>query len=67
MKAEESCYVPIPVLTDFKDDTPEKTVMKEVIQRNYDMVKKDVREIVARELERISKDPVLSKLLPKQF
>ena len=67
VKAEESCYVPIPVLTDFKDDTPEKTVMKEVIQRNYDMVKKDVREIVARELERISKDPVLSKLLPKQF
>ena len=67
VKEEESRYVPIPVLTDFKDDTPDKTVMKEVIQRNYDMVKKDVREIVSRELEHISKDPVLSKLLPKQF
>lgn len=67
VKMEESRYVPIPVLTDFKDDSQDKTVMKEVIQRNYDMVKKDVREIVVRELERISKDPVLSKLLPKQF
>ena len=67
VKEEESRYVPIPILTDFKDDTPDKTVMKEVIQRNYDMVKMDVREIVVRELERISKDPVLSKLLPKQF
>ena len=67
VKEEESRYVPIPVLTDFRDDTPDKTVMKEVIQRNYDMVKKDVREIVVRELERISKDPVLSKLLPKRF
>lgn len=67
VKEEEARYVPIPVLTDFRDDSPERSVMKEVIQRNYDMVKKDVREIVSRELERISKDPVLSKLLPKQF
>lgn len=41
--------------------------MKEVIQKNYELVKKDVRDIVDRELERIAKDPVLRKLLPKQF
>lgn len=67
VKKEEARYVPIPVLTDFKDDSPAKIRMKEVIQTNYDMVKKDVRDIVERELERISEDPVLRKLLPKQF
>lgn len=67
VKAEESKYRPIPILTDFKDDTTDKSRMKEAIQKNYEMVKKDVKDIVERELERISKDPVLSKLLPRQF
>ena len=67
VKAEEARYVPIPILTDFKDDTPDRSGMKEVIRKNYELVKKDVRDIVDRELERIAKDPVLRKLLPKQF
>ena len=67
VRAEEARYVPIPILTDFKDDTPDRSGMKEVIRKNYELVKKDVRDIVDRELERIAKDPVLRKLLPKQF
>lgn len=67
VKTEESRYIPIPILTDFKDNTPDRSGMKEVIQKNYELVKKDVRDIVDRELERIAKDPVLRKLLPKQF
>lgn len=65
VKAEEIRYLPIPVLTDFKDDTEDKSKMKYVIQKNYEQVKKDVRDLVDREIERIKKDPVLCRLLPK--
>lgn len=62
VKAETSGYKPIPVLTDFKDDTPDKSRMKAVIQRNYEQVKADVIRIIADEKERIMSDPVLSRL-----
>lgn len=65
VKEEEKKYRPIPVLTDFKDDTEDKSRMKYVIQKNYEQVKKDVRDIVDREIERIKEDPVLCRLLPK--
>lgn len=39
--------------------------MKYVIQKNYERVKKDVRDLVDREIERIKEDPVLCRLLPK--
>ncbi|MFS6554199.1 conjugal transfer protein TraG, partial [Parabacteroides distasonis] len=63
VKAETSRYKPIPVLTDFKDDTPDKSKMKAAIQFNYNQVKQDVKDIVERELERIRKDPKLRPLL----
>lgn len=62
VKAETSGYKPIPVLTDFKDDTPDKSRMKAVIQRNYEQVKADVVQIIADEKERIMSDPVLCRL-----
>ena len=65
VKAEETRYLPIPILTDFKDDTEDKSQMKYVIQKNYERVKKDVRDLVNREIERIKEDPVLCRLLPK--
>lgn len=62
VKAETSRYKPIPVLTDFKDDTPDKSRMKAIIQRNYEQVKADVIQIIADEKERIMSDPALQHL-----
>ena len=62
VKAETSRYKPIPILTDFKDDTPDKSRMKAVIQRNYEQVKADVIQIIADEKERIMSDPALRHL-----
>ena len=61
--AETAAYQPIPLITDFKDDTPDKSKMKATIQRNYDKVKQDVKDIVRLELERIAADPNLRHLL----
>ena len=60
---ETAAYQPIPLITDFKDDTPDKSKMKAAIQFNYNQVKQDVKDIVERELERIRKDPKLRPLL----
>lgn len=61
--AETAAYKPIPLITDFKDDTPDKSKMKAAIQFNYNQVKQDVKDIVERELDRIRKDPKLRHLL----
>ena len=61
--AETAAYQPIPLITDFNDDTPDKSKMKAAIQFNYNQVKQDVKDIVERELERIRKDPKLRPLL----
>ena len=61
--AETAAYQPIPLITDFKDDTPDKSKMKATIHRNYDKVKQDVKDIVRLELERIAADPNLRHLL----
>lgn len=62
--AEETAeYKPIPLITDFKDDTEDKSKMKAAIQFNYNQVKQDVKDIVERELDRIRKDPNLRHLL----
>ena len=61
--AETAAYQPIPLITDFKDNTPDKSKMKAAIQFNYNQVKQDVKDIVERELERIRKDPKLRPLL----
>lgn len=39
--------------------------MKDVIENNYYTIKKDVTKIVEIEMERIMKDPKLSKLVKK--
>ena len=61
--AEMKKYVPIPIMTDFKDDSEDKHLMKRIIQQNYDQIKQDVRDIVDRELTRIANDPKLQHLL----
>ena len=60
---ETATYKPIPLITDFKDDTPDKSIMKAAIQRNYDKIKHDVKTIVKSEIERIAADPRLCHLL----
>ena len=55
--------MPIPLITDFKDDTSDKSIMKAAIQRNYDKIKHDVKTIVKSEIERIAADPRLRHLL----
>ena len=59
-------YEPIPILTDFKDPTPDKRQMKADIQANYDKVKQDVRDIVSDELARIASNPKLRHLLQQK-
>ena len=60
---ETAAYKPIPLITDFKDNTPDKSIMKAAIQRNYDKIKHDVKTIVKTEIERIAADPRLHHLL----
>ena len=63
VEEETAAYEPIPLITDFKDDTPDKSKMKAAIQFNYNQVKQDVKDIVAKELDRIRRDPALRHLL----
>ena len=66
VKAETDRYKPIPILTDFHDDTPDKSRMKAIIQRNYEQVKADVIQIISDEKQRIMADPELRHLfMPK--
>ncbi|WP_289741935.1 conjugal transfer protein MobC [uncultured Duncaniella sp.] len=64
--AEKKAYESIPILTDFKDSTPDKRQMKADIQANYDKVKQDVRDIVSDELARIAANPKLRHLLQQK-
>lgn len=64
--AEMKKYVPIPILTDFKDTSGDKTKMKTDIQANYNKIKQDVRDIVNNELMRIAADPNLRHLLQQK-
>ena len=64
--AEMKKYVPIPILTDFKDASEDKHKMKADIQANYDQIKQDVRDIVDNEIARIDADPKLRHLLQQK-
>lgn len=64
--AEMKKYVPIPILTDFKDASEDKHKMKADIQANYDQIKQDVRDIVDNEIARIAADPKLRHLLQQK-
>ncbi len=62
---EESKYEPIPIISDFTDKDG-NDCMAQMIEDNYNQIKADIREIVARELDRIAGDPDLAHLLPQQ-
>ena len=65
VKAETARYVKIPIITDFTDENGVDR-MQETIKENYDRIKAEAAEIVDKELDRLRKDPVLSKLLPPE-
>jgi hypothetical protein len=63
--AETRGYKHIPVITNFVDRNGVNR-MKEMIQDNYNCIKKETKQIVADELERIKNDPSLCHLLPQK-
>ena len=50
---ETKAYNPIPVITDFTDEVGNDN-MEAMVKQNYIQIKQDVKDIVTRELERIS-------------
>ena len=63
VSAETKRFKEIPVVMDFQQTYNRS--MKEVIDSNYYIIKKDVAHIVELEITRIKDDPVLSKLMKK--
>ena len=63
--AETKAFQPIPIIADFADETG-NDIMQQVIEDNYNQIKADVKEIVAKELKRISDDPDLQHLIKTQ-
>lgn len=60
--AEEAHYQDIPIIQPFLD--PEgRDIMEEAITANYRQIKQDIKDLVAREVERIRADPALAHLL----
>ena len=64
VKREESHYLPIPIINDFKD-ADGNDCMKQAILDNYNQIKEDVKLIVKDELERIAGDESLKHLIQK--
>lgn len=62
VKKETAEYVPIPNISDFTDKQGEDR-MDERIQANYNRIKREVTQIVSKEMKRIKEDPKLSHLL----
>ena len=60
--AETKAYRPIPVIARFEDEAG-NDVLKATIEANYRQVKRDVRNLIEREIERIKSDPELVGLL----
>ena len=65
IKQEESKYKEISVIYNFLDDRG-NDIMQEVIQKNYEKIKDEVKQIVKDELDRIGNDPLLKHLLPNE-
>mgnify|MGYP001198464677 CR=1 FL=1 len=65
VKRETVRYEEIPEVIDFLDDDG-NDLMKEQIQRNYDRIKQDVRDIISSEMERIENDPELAHLIKEK-
>ena len=64
VKREESRYQKLPIINDFLD-ADGNDIMKQTIQDNYNQIKKDVKQIVKDELERIANDENLKHLTQK--
>ncbi|MDR1717662.1 MAG: YWFCY domain-containing protein [Prevotella sp.] len=62
---EVRAYKPIPVITPFLDENG-NDIMKEQIQRNYDRIKSEVRQIIEDEKIRIKSNPELRHLLEQE-
>jgi hypothetical protein len=62
---ETKTYQKIPEILDFCDGDGNDTMQAE-IERNYDQIKADVKQIVTDELKRISEDPDLQHLIKKE-
>jgi hypothetical protein len=60
--AETKAYKKIPDILDFRDEDGNDTMQSE-IERNYNQIKLDVKEIVSDELKRIENDENLKHLL----
>jgi len=60
--SEVKAYKPIPVITSFMDEAG-NDIMQEQIQRNYERVKNEVKQIIEDEKVRIKSDPNLKGLL----
>jgi hypothetical protein len=63
--AETLGYQKIPDILDFRDNNGNDTMQAE-IERNYNQIKADVKQIVSAELDRIASDPNLQHLIKKE-
>lgn len=63
--AETRAYKKIPVINDFRD-ADGNDIMQQQIDRNYSRIKADVIRIIEDEKERISNDPDLKHLIPRE-
>jgi hypothetical protein len=61
---ETKAYKKIPDILDFQDESGNDTMQTE-IERNYNQIKADVKQIVEEELKRISEDENLQHLIKK--
>jgi hypothetical protein len=59
---EVKAYKPIPVITPFLDENG-NDIMQQQVQRNYERIKSEVKQIISNEKERIKNDPELKHLL----
>jgi hypothetical protein len=59
---ETKAYKPVPVITPFTDENG-NDIMRQQIQRNYDRIKSEVKQIIEEEKTRIGSDPDLKYLL----
>jgi len=62
---ETKAYEKIPDILDFRDKDGNDTMQAE-IEYNYNQIKADVKEIVAKELKKIADDPELQHLIKKE-
>jgi hypothetical protein len=62
---ETKAYKKIPEIIDFHDENGTDNMLSE-IERNYNQIKLDVKQIVGEELERIENDPELQHLRKKE-